>query len=153
MKTLFLICVAAALLSVTALVFAGAPCHGIMSLSRDGGDVEVNVSSLNCEIVGAQFFFDFDPECWTASGITPGDGWTEAFEAIDNEAGTIEYAVVRFDGVDDDHVVATIDFDGDSGCCLTFDDAHVPGTKLATSEPPYQITPPQLRLIPFFCDP
>ena len=128
------------------------PCHGIMYLSRDGADAEVNVSHLNCEIVGAQFFFDFDPECQTASGITPGEGWSEAFEDVDNEAGTFSYAVFRFDGTYENQVLATVDFEGDTkGCCLEFDDEHVPGTKLAISEPPHQITPPQLRLTEFFC--
>jgi len=101
--------------------------------------ITVDVTDLTCDIVGAQFFLDFDPSCWRVfleqpdDGIIPGEGWMEITEDVDNDEGKVTYAVFRLDAVSGDMTLATITMvpvAESCECCMSFDTDHTPSTTL-----------------------
>ncbi len=104
--------------------------------------ITVDVTDLTCCITGAQFFLEFDHSAWRVfieqsdGGISPGTGWTEFTEDVDNDNGVIEYALWRFDEACGDMRLATITMvpvAEDCNVWMWFDTPHSPPNKLSGS--------------------
>ena len=92
-------------------------------------------AEVSTDLVGAQFFMDFDAAAWQVTAIEPGEDWIEIIENSDNVGGTIQYAVGLYEPVQGVVTVATITMTAggveDCAAWMQFDLAHAPPTQLS----------------------